>query len=277
MKGSAKWLDSYPEFFSEGDKAPVKQIYAECKPLVTEISNILNSEQRRILKGKLQQYKRKYIPLYYVKHTKTIGRGINWDELDAINKSKELRRLRDMKAIRCINPLNLNKLDEQILSLSNTMCIKLIEDHLKDNYICTWCRFPENLKDITDINKEIENMQKSISLICEEWTKTILDEIENYKDNINLLSPPEKKIIEKLRAEKKLPGEIEQDLMAALNNLFSELKEVEISPKEIMNFVFSESSVLDYETFSRKLDEYKEKMLEAGNKKNIRIKIREEQ
>ncbi|MHA1330241.1 MAG: DUF6079 family protein, partial [Candidatus Hodarchaeales archaeon] len=224
VKGSVKWLDSYPEFFSEGDKAPVKEIYAECKPLVTEISNILRPEQRRMLKGKLQQYKRKYILLYYVKHTKTIGRGINWDKLDVINKSKELRRLRDMKAIRCINPLNLNKLDGQILSLSNTMCTKLMENHLKDNYICTWCRFPENLKDITDVNKEIENIQKSISSISEEWTKAILGEIENYKDNIDLLSLSEKKIIEKLRVEKKLPGEIEQDLMAALNNLFSELK-----------------------------------------------------
>ncbi len=275
VKGSIKWLDSYPEFFSEGDKAPVKQIYAECKPLVTEISNILDPEKRRMLKGKLEQYKRKYISLYYVIHTKTIGRGIHWDELDVINKSKELRRLRDIKAIRCINPLSLNKLDEQIISLSNIMCNKLMEDHLKDNYICTWCSFPENLKDITNINKEIENMQKSISSISEEWRKTILAEIENYKDNIDLLSPSEKKVIEKLRAEKKLPGEIEQNLIAALNNLFSELKEVEILPREIMNFVFSESSVLDYETFSRKLDEYKEKMLEAGDKKNIRIKMKE--
>ena len=275
MKDSIKWLDSYPEFFSEGDKASLKEIYAECKPLVTEISNILDPEQRRMLKGKLQQYRRKYIPSYYMKHTKTIGRGINWDELDAMNKSKELRRLRDMKAIRCINRLDLNKLDEQILSLSNTMCTKLMEDHLKDNYICTWCRFPENLRDITDINREIEEMQKSISSISEEWTKTILDEIESCKDNIDLLSPPEKKIIEELRAENKLPSEIEQGLITASNNLFSDLKEVEILPKEMMNFVFSESSVLDYETFSRKLDEYKEKMLEAGDKKNIRIKVKE--
>lgn len=276
MKNSMKWLDSHPTFFSEEDKAPIKEIYAECKPLVIEISNILNIEQRRILKGKLQQYKRRYIPLYYIKHTKIIGEGIGWDKLDAINKSKELRRLRDMKAIRCINPLNLNKLDEQILSLSNTMCTNLMEDHLKDNYICTWCRFPENLKEITDIDKEIEDIERSISEISEEWTKTIFDEIENYKDNIDLLSPPEKKAIETIRADNKLPSEIEQDLITALNNLFSELKEVEISPKEMMDFVFSESSVLEYETFSHKLDEYKEKILETGDKKNIRIKMREE-
>ena len=275
-KDSLEWLDSYPEFFTEADKKSVKEIFAECKPLITEISNILDPEQRRILKGKLQQYKRKYIPLYFIKHRETVGEGIDWDKLEAINKSQELKRLRDMKAIRCINPLNLNKLDEQIISLSRTQCSNLLEDNLKENYICPWCRFPENLEDITDINKEIENIQKSIGIITEEWTKTILDEIENYKDNIDLLSPSEKKIIEKIRTEKKLPNDIEQDLISALNNLFSELKEVEITPKEIIDFIFSESSILDYETFSKRLEEYEEKILESGEKKNIRIKMKEE-
>ena len=274
MKNSLDWLDAHPLFFSVDDESPLKEIYVDCKPFILELSNILDSEQRRILKGKLQQYKRKYISLYYLKHTKTIGEGIDWDKLEKISRSKELRKLRDLNAVRIINPLHLNKLDERIISLSKARCTNLTEDSLKDSYLCAWCRFPETLKDITDINSEIGRIQESVAMISEEWTTTVITEIETYRDNIKLLADVEKAIIEKIQVEKKLPDEVEQDVITALNNLFSELKVVEVAPQEIVGFVFFDSSVLDYETFSRKLDEYKEKILEKGEKKNIRIKRR---
>jgi hypothetical protein len=276
MKKSMEWMDSHPQIFNDSDKAALNEIRVECHPLVEETNNILNSEQRRILKGKLQQYKKKYIDLYFMKHKTTIGDSIHWERLENVSRSNELKRLRDMKAIRCVNPLNLNKLEESLLSLSNARCTNLTEDHLKENYLCTWCRFPETLKDITDINNEISNIQNSLGIITKQWNETIIGEIENYSDNIKLLSTPEKKKIEEIQSKKKLPAEVDQETITALNNLFSELSEIEISPKEILDFIFSHSSVLDYETFSKKLDEYKDKILESGDKKNIRVKRQEE-
>ena len=277
MKNSMVWMDSHPLIFNDSDKAQLNEIRVECKPLVVETDNILNSEQRRILKGKLQQYKKKYIDLYFMKHKTTIGESIHWERLENVSRSNELKKLRDMNAIRCINSLNLNKLEEKLLSLSKARCTNLTDDQLKENYLCTWCRFPETLKDISDINEEISNIQESLGVILKEWNDTILSEIETYSDNVKLLSNPEKKIVEEIRSKKSLPDEIEQETITALNNLFSELSEIEISPKELLDFIFSESSVLDYETFSKKLDEYKEKILETGNKKNIRIKRMESQ
>ena len=275
MRKSLDWLDDYPLFFSDSDKAPLNEIREECQPLVHEHSNILDSEQRRMLKGKLQQYKRKYIPLYYAKHMKTIGAGIDWDKLERISRSNELKRLRDLKAVRGVNPLNLNKLEERILSLSRARCTNLMEDHLKDSYVCAWCRFPETLKDIKEINEEIDGIQESLAAISDEWSAAILKDIEEYRDNIALLSTTEKVIVDRLQADKKLPDEIEQEVITTLNNLFSELTEIEISPSEMVDFVFSDFSVLDYDAFSRKLEEYKEKILDRGERKNIRIKRRD--
>jgi len=272
---SMQWLDDHPTIFQDSDKAPLNEIRVDINPLVLELSNLLDAEKRRMLKGKFQQFKRKYIDLYYHVHTKTIGEGVHWDLLENVTRSKELKRLRDMKGIRCINSLHLKKLDDTVLALSNARCTNLTEDHLKDSPFCTWCRFPETLKDISDINKEISTIQKSLQDIQTEWTKTIIDEIKAYDDNIKLLSPPEKKIVEKILSEKKLPMDISQEVITALNSLFSELSEVEISPKAVLDFIFSDSSVLDFDTFSKKLDEYKEKILESGDKKNIRIKRQE--
>lgn len=275
MKESWKWMGSYPEFFSPTEIASLQEFYDNIKA-GTDLSSLLDSEKRRILKGQLQQYKMKYMRIYYVKHTKTIGESVNWDELENISKGKEMRRLRDMKAIKGVNSLKLNKIEERILSLSKAKCDKLIEDHLKDTWLCTWCRFPETLKNIQDINSEIGDIEKSVDEISIEWNQNILDDIQNYIDNMKLLSDSEKNIIEDIISQNKLPDEISQEVITALNNLFREIEVVKVSPGDIVSFVFKDSSVLDYESFSEMLEEYKEHILKDKNKQNVRIQRQEE-
>jgi hypothetical protein len=241
-----------------------------------DVDNLLDPEKRRMLKGKLGQFKRNYSSLYFAKHSKIIGEGINWDKLSSVSKSGELRKLRDMAAIRVVNTLGLKKIEERILKLDNSRCTRLLEEHLKTNYYCVWCSFPSNISGISDINGEITKIDQDLHATLEEWTKLILNEIESYSDNISLLSKSEQEIIKKIAEEKKLPAEISQDLIDALNSLFSELTEIEISPSDILDHVFSDQNVLDFDSFSKKLDDYKEEILAWGNRKNIRIMRKEE-
>lgn len=265
------WMEDNQTFFPEGDRNPLIEIRTDCKPLVLETSNLLDAEKRRMLKGKFGQFKRNYSALYYNKHTQVIGEGIDWNRLSLIAKSNELRKMRDMAAIKVVNTLGLKKIEERILALDKARCTNLLEEHLKDNPYCTWCNFPSTLKGIENINGEITKIDQEIQHTLDEWTKLILSEIGSYKDNVGLLAKEEQDIIQQIASDKKLPAEITQELINALNNLFSELQEIEILPNEIIDHVFSDSNVLDYDAFSKKLDEYKEKILAQGGKKNIRI------
>lgn len=271
METAISWMEENPTFFPETYRNPLIEIRTNCKPLILETRNVLDAEKRRMLKGKLDQFKRNYSALYYKKHTQVIGEGIDWDQLAAITRSNDLRKMRDMAAIKVVNTLNMKRIDERILSIGKAKCTNLLEEHLKDNPYCTWCNFPKNLKGIENINEEITRIDREIQHTLGEWTKLILEEIDSYRDNISLLSNEQQQLIQKTIEDRKLPSEIFQELITALNNLFSELTEIEISPNEIINYVFSESSVLDYEAFSKKLDGYKEEMLSQGDKKNLRI------
>lgn len=276
LRESWKWMADYPKFFTQADIDSLREFYDNVTSGV-ELSSLLDSEKRRILKGQLQQFKMKYMRLYYVKHTKTIGESVNWDKLENISKGKSMRRLRDMKAIKGVNSLKLNKIEDRILSLSKAKCDKLIEDHLKDTWMCTWCRFPETLKNVQDINSEIEDIEQSVNEISGEWDQNIIDDIQNYNDNLKTLTDPEKEIIENIVSENRLPDEISQDLITALNNLFREIEVVKVSPGDIVNFVFKNASVLDYESFSQMLEEYKEQIiLKDHSKQNVRIQRQEE-
>ena len=92
---------------------------------------------------------------------------------------------------------------------------------------------------------------------------------------MKLLSNSEKEIIEKIVSQNKLPNEFSQAVISALNNLFREIEVIKVSPRDIANYVFKNSSVLDYESFSTMLEEYKKHILNDKNKQNVRIQIEE--
>jgi len=70
-----------------------------------------------------------------------------------------------------------------------------------------------------------------------------------------------------------IPEVIDKQIITALNNLFSELKEVKISTEDIKELLFKEQGVMNYDMFASKLDEVKDWVLEKGDRDNIRIKI----
>lgn len=276
MKNSLKWMEDYPNIFSESDRTTQEDLEEEISLLV-EINALLKSENRRMLKGKLQQYKLRYSTNYFSKHEKTIGQDIKWKKLEDINQNPEMKRLRNMKTITGINALPLNKIDEKIISLSRSKCNQLKEEQLHDtNYYCPWCKFPLNLKGIDNINQEIDILEDSIEEISQEWTTTIMDDIEAYKDNIELLSTEEQNLITEIRDKQELPENINQDVISALNNLFKQIEPVKINPNSFIEFIFSDSASLDYDSFTEKLDQYKKEVLGNKDKRNIRILWEEE-
>lgn len=276
VKNSLKWMEEYPNIFSESDRSTLVDLEKEISPLIG-ISALLKSENRRMLKGKLQQYKLRYGTIYFSKHEKTIGQDIKWQKLENINQNPEMKRLRNMKTITGINALRLNKMDEEIISLSHSKCNQLKEEQLHDtNYYCPWCKFPLNLKGIDNINQEIDFLEDSIEDISKEWTTRILDDIEAYKDNIGLLSTEEQNIITEIRDKQDLPDDINQNVISALNNLFKPIEPVKINPNSFIEFIFSDSASLDYDSFTEKLDQYKKEVLGNKDKRNIRILWEEE-
>ena len=89
LDNSFEWINKFPSIFLEVDKKSLNRIIKEVKSILENTDNLLNREQRRILKGKLQQYKKEYTICYFNKHANTVGKNIEWNKLESINKSKE--------------------------------------------------------------------------------------------------------------------------------------------------------------------------------------------
>jgi hypothetical protein len=58
-----------------------------------------------------------------------------------------------------------------------------------------------------------------------------------------------------------------------LNNLFKELESIELDPEEFIKSIFTDSYVMDYATFNKKLDEFKQKLVAGKDLDKVRIKF----
>lgn len=164
------------------------------------------------------------------------------------------------------------RIENEISSLRNLHCSEFRVELLDKNVTCPKCFFPSGIKEM-NVDSMIGAMEADIKNIYDDWEATILSELENYRDNIQYLTPDEKQLIEPLIRESGLPSSISEKLVMALNNLFKELESIELDPEEFIREIFSESGVMDYATFSGKLDEFKQKLVAGKDLDKVRIKF----
>jgi len=64
---------------------------------------------------------------------------------------------------------------------------------------------------------------------------------------------------------------LSEKLVIALNNQFKELESIELDPENFIREIFSDSHVMDYITFNKKLDEFKQKLVAGKDLDKVRI------
>ena len=278
LRASLKFINENNFIFKKEDINNLKNLADSCEEIINAdgVMPLLDHEQRRLLKGKIEQYKRKYKALYFNTHKEKVGQNINWENLIDTKNSQEIKRLDNLKSVRSV--INTNKFTSQVLKIHELLdyrCEKLKEDHLKDNYKCPFCEFPStDNNDLINLNETIDDIWNTIIDINEDWEERILTEISNYKDNLDKLVPSEKKDVNKIIEENKLPDSITSELIKALNNLFSELEEVKLTKSKLLEILFKDSDVLDFNMFQAKLEDIKGWVLSHGSEDNIRIKLK---
>jgi len=87
------------------------------------------------------------------------------------------------------------RIENDISSLKKLQCPEFRVELLDKNVTCPRCSFPSGIKE-GDIDSKIAGMETDIKNIYTDWEVTILSELENYRDNIQFLTPDEKKLVE---------------------------------------------------------------------------------
>lgn len=262
-------LDDHPDVFSVDD---IEQFMDDSFDILRDVNKLLSPDEFNPLIGKLQMVKRKYQTAYYNAHEQYVGEKVDWGKLSNIVDSPDYKKLKVLKNVQLLDKNRFIRIENDIVSLKNLHCPEFRVELLDKNVICPKCSFPSGIKD-GDVDSRIASMDIDIENIYGDWEATILSELENYRDNVQYLTHDEKQLIEPVIRDSELPSPISDKLVMALNNLFRELESIELDPEDFIREVFSESGVMDYVTFSRKLDEFKQKLVAGKDLDKVRIKF----
>jgi hypothetical protein len=266
-------LDKYPGIFQiEG----IKELLDVAFHVLKNTELLLDKSQQYTLLGKLEQIQKKYMVSYYNAHEKVVGSKVDWTRLSTLSGSTVFRNMKLLKNVSLLNKGAFSKVENDIMSLQAMKCLDFNVDILKEKVTCPRCNFPLGFEE-KDLDKQIDQIEDEIHRIYGEWENTILVELEHYRDNIEYLTSSEKAILLDVIKNGRLPEVISEDLIKALNNVFSELEIISLKPQELASTIFSDSQVIDYYTLERRLNEYKHKLVAGKDLSKVRFIFSEEE
>lgn len=264
-----KVIEDYPNLFlAEG----LKEFLQESFTILADASRLLNRAELLPLLGKLQQVRKKYVAAYFAAHEKHVGERVGWDRLKELTASQTWQNLLLLKNVTVLNKYPLARVENEISVLANQRCEGFKVELIEKSPLCPQCNFPKGFSG-SNIDGRIATLEDEVDKIWREWENTILTEIYNYRDNLDYLKAEERDLIQEVINAGKLPPVITEDLVVALNSLFKELVSIEVSPKELLEAVFAGARVMDYFTFERRLNTWKQKLVAGHDLDKVRIKL----
>jgi len=243
--------------------------------ILADAGRLLDPAERQPLLGKLQQVRKKYVAAYYAAHEKYVGSKVDWQRLKKLADSQACRNLRILKNVAVLNKHLFAKVENEMSVLGRLQCANFRVEMIDKKPLCPHCDFPNGFSN-QNIDDRVDALEREIEKILQEWEAGIFTELNNYRDNLPYLAAGDKAAVEQLIKQGKLPAEISEGLVIALNNLFKELVSVEVSPQAIAGALFADSPVMDYLTFERRINDWKQKLVAGQDLSKVRIKLAED-
>ena len=253
----------------------LEEMLNDALAILANADTLLDAAGRQPLLGKLQQVRKKYQAAYYKEHERCVGSKVDWNRLQSVIDDPTYKNLLVLKNVRILDKRLFANVENGIINASNLRCDNFRLEMLENEALCPRCRFPSNYG--VEFNQRLDAIEKRIADSWKDWESTILTEVNNYKDNIQYLQKDEKQEISYILKNGTLPEVITNTLVKALNHLFDELEIVELSAKQLMEYLFKDSQVLDYYSLERNLNEFKQMLVAGKDLEKVRIKQAEQE
>ncbi|MBD3340093.1 MAG: BREX-3 system P-loop-containing protein BrxF [Candidatus Lokiarchaeota archaeon] len=244
--------------------------------ILAEFDKFIERSFRNPIAGKIQQFKKIYIYDFYFKvHENNVGKKADWDVLKKIQEQETYQKLVLLNQVTCIAATRFNQKIAEWDELKKHQCLQLDSATLSDYVICNKCLFPKPNVNYSEIRKAFDRIDGDLNAIYTQHEKTIVDNIRQYRENIEMLdfTPDEKKQINKILEQKKLPEKIDRSLIDTINQLFTKIDIVELDRDQLQNAFFHEGEMLTLDAFRKAFFDLEAKIKAGRSEKEIRIKL----
>jgi hypothetical protein len=261
------------DIFTASEVQELKIISDDSKETIHDLKKFLSEDERRPVKGKIQQFKRSYLHLYYNVHEEIVGKNVDWNKLEKALQSNQFKQLELLGNLKCVSKAPFTELMFEISKIREKKCEKLIPEDLEAIPKCRHCQFPEKMTNMMDIDKKVEEIIRKAEQIRKSWEKQVFAEIQKNLDQLNLLSATERKLVKEIADVGRLPAVISEETIIALNLLFQNLTVVSVNMQELFDYLTSKSDVLTFEEIAQRFEDFKKEKLRGSDPITVRFKI----
>ncbi|MDG6998066.1 MAG: ATP-binding protein [Nitrososphaerota archaeon] len=221
---------------------------------------------------KLDDLKKDYIRAYISMHAK-LRLGVDHDKRKAqIIADERLKNLQRLSTIDLMPRQHLSDFQHRLVGLKS--CFSLTEQELAASPVCPHCNFKPVLESsLSSAAMMLDSLDVELDKFVENWTQTLLTNLEDpaTKDNMSLLKPDPRKLVDFFIKTRKLPNEIDQDFIHALQEVLSGLTKVSVKIADLRDALLSGGSPTTPAEMEKRFDEYLNQLTKGKEPGKVRI------
>jgi hypothetical protein len=270
----SSYLSNAEAILPEGHEL-TEQIKTTRDRMLEEISKqtkrISSSFYQKIINN-LTDIKKRYIQIYLNLHKKA-RLGVNEDRRKSeLLKDERLNILNKLSTIDLMPVQHLKEFQEKLAGLKS--CFALTDKNLDASPVCPHCQFIPNAEDVSASSAIVlEGLDSELDKLLDSWTTTLLLNLDDptIRQNLDLLKPKQRKLIESFINSRKLPQDLSQDFIQALKEVLSGLIKVIIKLDELKSALLSGGSPAAPEEMKRRFEEYLNEQIKGKEPQKVRI------
>jgi hypothetical protein len=227
---------------------------------------------RQQTQRKLGDLKKAYLLVYIAMHAKA-RLGVTEDKRKAQLMSDE--RLKDLQKLSTIDLMP----RQQISDFQNRLaglesCFAFTELELEASPVCPHCNFkPGQEPPAAPATAMLDALDGELDKLVENWTRTLLANLEDptTKGNLSLLKPESRNLVDGFIKKRRLPDNLNQDFIHALQEVLSGLTKVSVKITDLRDALLAGGSPATPSEMRKRFEEYLNELTKGKEPNKVRV------
>jgi hypothetical protein len=228
-------------------------------------------DRQKIIR-KLNGLKRDYIAAYITLHAEA-RLDSNQDKCKtALLQDERLVQLQKLASIEVMPTTQLIDFHQRLGELKS--CFGLTEQDLQAAPLCPHCNYKPSAENLAAAaGSLLAEMDDELDQLLAEWTKTLLSNFTDpeIRENLKLLKPASRQMMQNFIQSKILPKELSHDFMQALQEVLSGLSKIVVKMEDLRLVLLAGGAPVEAEEMKKRFDSYLGELAKGKDVRKVRI------
>ena len=226
---------------------------------------------RQQAQHKLDDLKQDYIQTYLEMHAKA-RLGVNEDRRKRdLMDDERLKVLQKLSTVELMPSQHLTDFQDRLAVLKS--CFALTEPRMDVSPVCPDCDYKPNAEAFIAAGMELDGLDNELDELVAAWTQTLLTNLgdPSAKEDLELLKPEAKKLVNRFIQERSLPDDLDQDFINALKEAFSGLQKVLVGSADLRAALLAGGAPATPEEMKKRFEQYLDRLTKGKEPGKVRI------